>query len=306
MKFTKETLTAIKTSFVLKFTEAMMQAKANSIYAEFCTDVGDADFQIIEVPFLEQFAFMREWIGDRKIKNLQEKVLRIVEKAWEETVGISQRDLETGAWKQKGSIIAAMGKAGEMLWDKLFFDAIIKPPAWIDSKPFFSDNRKYGDGKDAGVICNVTEADLSFDSFGAAYEAMSSYTGAAGIALEVNPTHLLVGPSLYDRAKEILESEKIRDANNVEVNNPHRGKVKIAKSLKLVGKNAKYWFMADNSGVIKPVMMQKSKLAEMVMFNQPTDEMVFMTGKALFGTTAYGNAAAAFPHLIYRGGKATA
>ncbi len=305
MKLTTDALRALKTSFNLKFTEAMTAAHAEAVHPEFCMDVGDADFSIVEIPFLEQFAFMREWIGDRKVKNLSEKVLRITEKPWEDTVAIGQRDLETGAWKQKGAVIAALGAGGEQLWDTLFIEAITNPGNWIDGKAFFSADRKYGDRK-GGTICNTTEAALSAETFGTAYQTMCSYTGSAGIPLRVKPTHLLVGPSQLDVAKEILESEKIRTAENTEVNNPHRGKVRLICSLDLVGANAGYWFLGACGGVIKPVLMQKSKTAELVMFNQPTDEMVFMSGNALFGATAYGNAAAAFPHLLYRGGTKAA
>ena len=134
MKLTTDALRALKTSFNLKFTEAMTAAHAEAVHPEFCMDVGDADFSIVEIPFLEQFAFMREWIGDRKVKNLSEKVLRITEKPWEDTVAIGQRDLETGAWKQKGAVIAALGAGGEQLWDTLFIEAITNPGNWIDGK----------------------------------------------------------------------------------------------------------------------------------------------------------------------------
>ena len=55
------------------------------------------------------------------------------------------------------------------------------------------------------------------------------------------------------------------------------------------------------SGPIKPVAVHKSKEAALISKNRPDDEGVFMEDMAIFGTSAYGSAAAAFPHLVYGG-----
>ena len=107
-------------------------------------------------------------------------------------------------------------------------------------------------------------------------------------------------------AREILESEKIKDAQGNEVNNVQRGKVKLVVSSELVGANANFWFMAACGGVIKPVLMQKSVPATLTVCDNLADEGRFMRGEVLFGTEAYGSAAAGFPHLIYRGGNVVA
>lgn len=303
MRITNDAIRACRTAFDLKFADAMNAAAAENVYQEFCTEVGDAGFQMVEIPFLEQFGSMREWLDDRVIKNLEEKVITLKERSFEETIGIKARDLETGAWRQKGSIIAAMGQGGERLWDELFFEALTGTKKWIDGKAFFASDRKYGKNS---LINNVTTNDLTNANFAAAYKAMCSYVGGAGKPLKVKPTHLLVGPALEDTAREILESEKIKDAQGNEVNNVQRGKVKLVVSSELVGANANFWFMAACGGVIKPVLMQKSVPATLTVCDNLADEGRFMRGEVLFGTEAYGSAAAGFPHLIYRGGNVVA
>ncbi len=302
MRLAKERWGAIRTAISLIYTDAFNQAEASQMHTEFVNDIGDENFQTVEAPILAQIGGMREWIGDRQIKNLSEKTLTIIEKAFEETFGIKVRDLETGVWKQRSSIIAALAKGGIQLWDTLFIEAICNPGKWSgDGANFYATDRRYG--TNGGLINNTTSSALSMTTFGAAYTAMQLYTGDNGKSLKVLPTHIIVGPANEDVAKQIMESEKIRDADNVEVNNPHRGKVKIVKSLDLVGAYANYWFLAAAGGAIKPVAMQKSKKAELVILDGPNDEMVFSSGQALFGTSAYGNAAAALPHLLYRGGQ---
>ena len=53
--------------------------------------------------------------------------------------------------------------------------------------------------------------------------------------------------------------------------------------------------------VIVLIALQKSKEAALISKNKPDDEGVFMEDQAIFGTAAYGSAAAAFPHLVYAG-----
>ena len=47
-------------------------------------------------------------------------------------------------WGIYGTLVAAMGEAGEQLWDTLFTEALVNPPNWIDGAAFYSNSRKYG------------------------------------------------------------------------------------------------------------------------------------------------------------------
>lgn len=298
MELNYESLSAMRTSFNLKFKHAAEGAE--TIYRELASIEGDAKHSATEIPFLEAFAGMREWLGPRQVKNLSTRKIRVVEKPWEDTVGIPVRDVETDNWGIYGTLVGAMGEAGEQLWDQLFMEALVNPPNWIDGKSFYASNRKYG----TNTISNTTSNALSFSNFGTFFTQMCSFKGHNDEPIHSRPTHLIVGPSLEDTARQILYSERYTNAGGEELMNPHKGKVKLVVSERLCGTSANYWFLGRFSGAVRPIMVLKNKEASLTILNKPTDENVFMDGRILFGAEAYGNAAALFPHLIGRGGAA--
>lgn len=286
---------AMRTAFDLAFKDAFNASP--STYEQFAMTVGDPTHSIVELPFLEQFSGMREWIGPRQIKNLSGKKIVMKERSFEDTVAIKTRDLETDNWTVYMTAIRQMGTDGKALWDQLAAEALTGAGKWIDNKNFFATDRKYGDS----TIVNKTTDALSYASFKAAYETMGGYTGHKGKPLAVVPDVLMVGPANFFIAKAIVENEFINDGTGATVSNECRGLVKLILNPRIVGAAAKQWFLMCCSGPIKPVAVQKSKEPSLVSKNAPTDEGVFMEDQALFGTAGYGSAAAAFPHLVYGG-----
>ncbi len=80
---------------------------------------------------------------------------------------------ETPNWGIYGTLVAAMGEAGEQLWDTLFTEALVNPPNWIDGAAFYSSSRKYG----PSTINNVTTNALTFANFGSFFTQMYSFRG---------------------------------------------------------------------------------------------------------------------------------
>ena len=291
-----EKFEAMRTSYDLAFNKAFDAAPSQ--YESFTMIVGDSAHTTAKLPFFEQFAGMRKWVGARQIKNLEGKMLSMTEDAYEDTVGIKTREIETDNWGMYMSAIQQMAINGKSLWDQLAIKALLKPGKWIDDKAFFAADRKYG----KSVICNKTTAKLTVESFKIAYETMMAYAGHTGEPIAVIPDTLIVGPALQFAAKEILENEKVLDSTGTAaVSNPCRGLAKLVVSPRIIGDCANYWFLASCNGPIKPIAIQKSKEVTLVSKNQPTDEGVFMEDQAIFGTSGYGSSAAAFPHLIYGG-----
>ena len=287
---------AMRTSYRLTFQKAFDAAP--TLYQEFCMVDGDAAHTVLELPFLGAFTFMREWIGDRQIKNLAGRKLRLVERPFEDTIAIPRRDIETDNWGQYAHAVAQLGQSGAQLWDRLAIEALTGAPNWIDDEAFFSETRKYGNS----TICNRSSAALSAASLESAYDLMSSYCGHNGEPLGVRPTVLIVGPSLRGSARKLLENQFMVE-DGASVDNPTRDLVEYRVSPRLVGDYADDWYLVATSGVPKPILLMKSKEASLTSLSEPTDQNVFLGNRALFGVDAYGNAAAAFPHLVYRGGR---
>ena len=296
MNLTSEKFAAMRIAYDMAFKAAFKAAP--TVYEQFTMIVGDSAHTTVKLPFMEQFACMRKWLGPRQIKNLEGKMITMTENAYEETVGIKSREIETDNWGMYLPSIQQMAVSGKALWDQLAIDALLSPAAWIDKKAFFATDRKYG----KSTICNKTTTALSASSFKLARQTMLAYAGHAGEPIAVNPDTLMVGPALEFTARDILENDFELDSSaKIAVRNTCKGLAKLIVNPRITGDCANYWFLMSCSGPIKPVAVQKSKEATLVSKNRPDDEGVFMEDMAIFGTSAYGSAAAAFPHLVYGG-----
>lgn len=296
MNLTAEKFEAMKIAYDMGFKGAFEAAP--STYEQFCMTVGDPSHTTIKLPFMEQFACMRKWLGPRQVKNLEGKMITMSEAAYEETVGIKSREIETDNWGMYMPAIQQMAVSGKALWDKLAIDALVTPGNWIDNKAFFATDRKYG----KATICNKSTTALSTAAFKTARQTVMAYAGHEGEPLAVVPDTLMVGPALEFTAREILENDFELDASEkIAIRNSCKGLAKLVVNPRLTGTSANYWYLMSCSGPIKPVAVQKSKEAALISKNSPNDEGVFMEDMAIFGTSAYGSAAAAFPHLVYGG-----
>ena len=293
---TKEKISAMATAFDMAFKDAFKAETDKTISTKFAMPVGDADHMIVEIPFFEAFSFMRKWVGPRQVKNLSSKKLVLKEDAFEDTFGVTVREIETDSWGFYSSAVKQLAENAVRLWDRLATEALTDAGNWIDGKAFFATDRKYG----KNTISNKTTSALSASTFNTAYETMASYVDHAGEPLGVVPDLLMVGPKNRTTAFEILNS-KLVASGNATIENANYGIAEVLVNPYLVGTADDYWFLMSTKSTIKPVALQKRKEGELSAQNQPTDDCVFSEGKALYGTSAYGSAAAAFPHLVYGG-----
>ena len=131
MNLTAEHFEAMKIAYDMAFKNAFEATP--SLYEQFSMTVGNSAHTTIKLPFMEQFACMRKWLGARQIKNLEGKVIEMHEEPYEETVGIKAREIETDNWGMYMPNIQQMAVSGKALWDQLAIKALLEPKAWIDN-----------------------------------------------------------------------------------------------------------------------------------------------------------------------------
>ncbi len=251
-------------------------------------------------PFLEQSSGMREWIGDREIKNFASNKLQVVNKDYEDTVSVTRNDIEDDQYGIYGTLIAQMGQNAGKLWNDLTFKALVsgKDDKWLDGKAFFASDRKY----DKNTVNNKTTSALSETAFNTAYLSMTSYCGHSNKPLGVIPDLLIVGPALRTTAWDIVKNQFAYDATDkVQVKNVNENLVDLLVAPELSGTYANYWFLASTKSVIKPVMIQQRKHPKLTRLDKESDENVFMRKEFIYGTDARGAAFMSLPHLIYAG-----
>src|SRR5882724_3247713 len=159
--------------------------------------------------WLAELPGMREWIGEKQVKNLSARAFQVVNKDFENTFGIDRNkieDDEAGIYSQsamlQGDVVAR--------WpDDLVTAALIAGTTTLgyDGSFYFSNNHPVDvDDSTQGTYSNLlTGTALNQANYAAAKAAMRSFKGESGKPLQVLPTMMMVGPSLEQTALEVTK-----------------------------------------------------------------------------------------------------
>ena len=302
MDINRKNLDALFKGFNTQFMEGF--SSAPDTWRKFAGEVQSSSATSV-YPFLEQLGGMREWVGDRQIKNIASHKIEVVNRDFEDTVSVSRNDIEDDQYGIYGTLVSQMGFSAAKLWQDIAVSALLNPGAWIDGLNFFSASRAYG----SNTILNASSAALDATSYAAARKAMMEYKGHNDRYLGVAPNLLIVGPELEATAFRILKDRmQISFAASGSTtgygatDNPWAESASYLVVPELSGSNAATWFLAATTGVAKPVIVQQRKRPTLTRLDRETDENVFNRREYIYGTDARGEAFLAFPHLLYRGG----
>ncbi|MGR3433499.1 MAG: Mu-like prophage major head subunit gpT family protein [Shimia sp.] len=93
MIITDATLTALRTGLRKTFADAYAAMAAEPFYDKVSMTV-TSDTKSNTYGWLGEFPGLREWVGDRVVKDIKEDGYQILNKLWESTVGVKRTDLE--------------------------------------------------------------------------------------------------------------------------------------------------------------------------------------------------------------------
>jgi len=280
--------TVLKTRFMNAFT-----AHKNEHNAWWGTENSDTETE--EFPVLLQSTGMREWLGDKDIKNITADMLSLTNRDFEDTYGIKKTKIEDNKAIKLAHIFAMMGVNAANLHPDIAFEALVANEKWIDDKTFYSTTRKYGK---KSTIVNYTTDEFSLAAFNAGRLAMAAYRGHGGKSLKAKATRLIVGPANEAAAEAILLKETLAGGET----NMNYKRVVLEVHEDLVGDYENYWFLLDDRNkVIPPVIVLDRKKAEFIRMDNPTDSNMFNKGEAVYGTEARAVAGKTLPHCIYGG-----
>jgi phage major head subunit gpT-like protein len=290
-------------TFMTKFTEASKAAlgrvTANAlIVSEIALELTVSGAATVHA-WLEQIPGMREWIGDREIKNLALGKLTVTNRDFESTVSVGRNDIEDDNYGVFAPLIAMMGANSALLWIELAVEALLGNGTWADGNPFFCSGRKLGES----LITNAVTTALSQTAVETGLSTMLGWTLYSGKPAQVTPQFLVVGPSLEATARAICEAE-IVNVGGVAVSNssPARA-LQVRVDPRLVGTHAAEWYITGNKAGVPCVAVQKRKLPVLTKMDKDDDENVFMRKTFLYGTDARGEAFLTLPFLAYAGGR---
>lgn len=252
--------------------------------------------------WLSKVPGFRKWVGDRVYNNVASKRHEVVNVKYEDSISLTQDDLEDDQYGVYTPIIKMMGIA----WLQLQRDLILQcftsrvvstapEDLCFTGYPLASDSHLYG----ANTIDNKSTTALSKTEFEAACLAASAWKYEDGSLVKPNFTHLLVGEKLRSTAFGIVVAEEISDGAGGNINNPNKGKCQLVILPELAGTYDDYWFLVDASKPVKPVALQIRKTPQPLMDTDPAT--LERTGKVDFLASGRLAASPTFPHLVYCG-----
>jgi len=260
--------------FKAAFREAFDGAKSEAI--GLATVIKSTDMSE-KYAWLGAFPNMKEWLGDRDVKQLSEFNYSIDNKPYEATVEVPMKAIEYDKYGTYKPAIETMAMNAKKFPSQLVAKVLKDGETGVcyDTKPFFAADHVMG----ATVYANKAVGVLNTANILAGFEFMESIKNAEGVTLGIMPTVLVCGPK--NRAAVIQAIDADRLANGA-TNTTY----KMMAYMVLPEITDFSWYLLDISAPLKPFICQ---IAEDGLYEASNDEK-FMKDKALFGTKSYLNA----------------
>ena len=233
---------------------------------------------------------MREWIGDRQVKNLTASDYTLKNKNFEATVSVSKNDIEDDRIGLYNPSVQMLGQSAAMHPDELVFTLL---PGGFTNK-CYDGAAFFGDHKVGKItVSNKGTAKLSTTAYEAARAVIMSFKDDEGKPLKIVPNLLVVPPALEAEGRKLLLADQIDGTTNV-----NKGTAELLVVPDLAGHDAK-WYLLCTSMPIKPIIYQERKKPEFVALTNATDDNVFRRNEYEYGVDSRGNAGYAFWQMAY-------
>ncbi len=150
MQITIAALEALRTGFKTDFQKGIATSKPQF---EFMTTPVNSTTKIETYGFLGDFPVFREWIGEKRIKSLDEKVYQLLNRDFEATRGIHKNKLKDDNLGLYKPLVEGWGTDAASLKDRLSFESLslghVRP--CYDGQNFFDDEHPVGMGSVSNV-----------------------------------------------------------------------------------------------------------------------------------------------------------
>lgn len=281
-------LTGLYVGYRTIFNKALDLAKP--VYSRIATEVPSST-GAENYAWLGAFPRLREWVGERQIKNLSAYDYTIKNKDFEVTVAVPKNVIEDDQYGVYNPMFEDMGQSAALWPDSIVF-ALLKrgfSEKCYDGKSFYASDHKVG----RLSYSNKGMAKLTQESFLSARSAMMGIKDEEGNSLNIIPDLLVVPPALEAKAREILMADQIAGTTNIT-----KGMAEILVVPELAGEDNS-WHLLCTKKAVKPLIFQKRKAPKFVKKDGEHDDNVFFNKELVYGVDARGNAGFSFWQLAY-------
>lgn len=281
-----ETMRGFKTVFAKAY-------EATSTYSGDLAMRVDSNTSQEEYRWLGAFPGLREWMGDRAVKDLARDGFVIKNRDFEATVAVSRNDIEDdniGVYSPLFSQLAANARQHP---DELIFtlmsEGFSRP--CFDGQYYFDTDHPNGE---QGTWSNKGTDALTAASYEAARQGMMSLVNEEGRPMRIVPSHIIVPPQLEKEALDIVRADLTTNG----VSNVWKNSADVIVAPEL-SSTPSYWFLTCLKKPVKPFILQMRKEAEFIALDNPDDENVFMRKEYVYGVDYRGAVGYGLPQLIY-------
>lgn len=247
-------LLAAQTLFEAAYQSAINGAASSGAPALIAQDITAPGANRVSIPVVTSLPRLREWLGSRVSKDLRAFRQDVDIKTYEATVQIKRRDLDGDS---SGAVAAALigsfpQRLQAMLEDVCITTLVANALTGYDGVALLNASHPFS----SGTGNNITTDALGFASFRAAKQAMRLFADEDGTPLNMNPTHLLVGPQNERTALEVVGADRpvpysasAQDASSsivaaTTITNVYAGECQVIVSPWITGGQ---WFLMDLS-----------------------------------------------------------
>lgn len=251
----------------------------NEDYKKIATEI-KANTMSVDYGWVGDIPNMKEWVGDRTLKELSAEKYTIAKKNWESTV---QVDRDVILYDNLGIVkprIQAMAQACNEHYDELVFNLLESNGTCYDGKNFFATDHTVG----SATFTNSLTLALTQENLLNAREQMRGISNEFGNPLRIRPNLLVVPPELEAAALKILKADTLANGES----NITKGICDFIVCDRLT--DSKAWYLFDTTRVIKPIILQINKRAEFTALDKADSDANFMRRQFVYGVDTEDNA----------------
>jgi phage major head subunit gpT-like protein len=237
----------------------------------------------------------REWVGDRVFNNVRSQNFEILNRDWEDSVSMPNKDIEDDQYGVYTPMVGMMGAAWKQLLYDIIIEVITANPVCYTGQATFANAHPYGDN----TVDNLTANALSVTNFNTAFTDSATWQFSNGELIRPVWTHLLHGPKLRETAFSLVDNKTIIAESSAggTADNPNYKRCQRVELPDLINDFDDYWVLVDASKMIKAIALQIRKVPVPLMDTDPAT--VARSGQIDFMADGRAAAGPTYPHMMY-------
>lgn len=248
--------------------------------------------------WLSRFPKMREWLGEKVVKQLEGFSYTIRNKDWEATIEVDRNDIEDDTMLGYAQQAQGAGQSAAELPADIIGRLLSGGFASLcyDGQYFFDTDHPVGKGVQSNKSTKklaVTSLAAAQAGYGAARAAMRNFKDNEGENLRIQPGLLVVPPALEDVANYLMTADRFPDNTP----NTYKGTAKVLVWPGLATDTE--WYLFDVSKPVKPIVYQERKKPVFVEQTDMDSDQVFLNKKFKFGAEARSNGGYGFWQMAF-------